>query len=355
MRGAAIPRSESVGGGNLLFGSRSVSLVGQEMRELGTHCEGRRIFRLRGRVEILLQPLDRRLRFTVRLNEIVSAIDQSWTVLLIERGSRVGCVHHVVDTPAPAVEGSQVHPRTSRAGRLGDGTLEIGFRCVVVLPGFRDARIKSESSNSVHGLELRDQSLGAAESTSDDGGRFDVILAKIGQSGIVAGIELHSLLKFRIQSPGQPVSGKQRSALSLLAVSAAQPEMVIAVAGLGPDRGRAVRNRLVPLHFLVVNPAAKVVRFGVRGILPEGLAELLECAVSATAIKIVANGIGGRQGRAPCQRGGKRKNSPVDEERSPQNSPYWTMVIGTPSLNGWPLVVVVATWSPAFTPLTICT
>src|SRR5580700_4862133 len=48
VRGAAVPGSESVGGGNLLLGSSRVALVGQEMCELGTHRERRRVFRLRG-------------------------------------------------------------------------------------------------------------------------------------------------------------------------------------------------------------------------------------------------------------------------------------------------------------------
>lgn len=179
----------------LLLGSVVVALFGEELGKARADGKSRRVFGLRSRAEVLLEPEDRSLRLALRVRQARGSIDEGGTVVLVKRGAGVCSGHHVVETAKAAVVGGKIHPRARRIGRLPNGGFEISLRGGVVFLGFGDARLQIECPGSADGLQLRDECLRTVEAPPYDGRGVGVIFAKIGQRFGIARIELHGLLE----------------------------------------------------------------------------------------------------------------------------------------------------------------
>jgi len=73
-----------MGGGNLHLRARQIALVGEQLSQLCSHCKRWRIFGLRARVQVLLEPLNGHLNLDLRMRQIRSAVDQRRAVMTVQ-------------------------------------------------------------------------------------------------------------------------------------------------------------------------------------------------------------------------------------------------------------------------------
>ena len=81
-------------------------------------------------------------------------------------------------------------------------------------------------------LDAGDERLGLVGATADDGGGADVVLAEIAGGREVQGIELGGALELVADLAGEREGGDGTGVGGLHAVSAAEPEMVVAAGGV---------------------------------------------------------------------------------------------------------------------------
>ena len=311
-------------GGDLLLGGLNVALAQEQLGELGAHHKGGSDFGLRVGIDVLLEPENGGIGFAAGEGEVGGSIDESGAVIAVERGAGMRGGDHIVDAIVAAIEGGEVHPRVGGACGERDGSLEVGFSGGVVFFRLGDAGLKGEGTGTVHGLKLGDDGFSVGDAATDDARGADVEFTEVGERVSVAGVELDSLLEFRVDLAGELIGGDEGDVFGFQTISAAEPEMEIAVIGGEMDRSLTVGDGGIPLLFLVVDAAAEIVRLGVIGVAGEGVAESAESFIGAAEIEILARWIDRRidppRRRGP-ERGERDKKDSGQQYQFPQNSP----------------------------------
>jgi len=74
---------------------------------------------------------------------------------------------------------------------MRDGCFQIALGRGVVLLRLGNAGLQIERASGIDRLQLRDQSLSAAETSADDGGSAHIVFAQISEGLCVSGIQLN--------------------------------------------------------------------------------------------------------------------------------------------------------------------
>ena len=201
-------------------------------------------------------------------------------------------------------------------------------------------------SRGINLLQWRDQRLSFIRASAYNSGRRTVKLSQVGQRFSIARIKADRPLEF---SPGSLCKIECRDPcriFGLLSQCPAQPEVIGSALVVEPHSLVAFIRRIVPAFKSEINPAPQIMRL-------RRSRQRTQQRERSVCFARLQSSIG--HGNPVVLDLGQRKAGSQRQQSDCKHLPHGTLLIGTPSCRGNPVVVPVATQSPFFSPETMAT